>query len=285
MRIPHLFLVLSFVSAAAASESAETHYSFFSPTPADAMREMTTDRLGVTETPYTINAGHLQVETDLIRYSQTLDKIGGVMIRETTSYDWAPKLRFGLCERAEVDLQAVYNHTHTDFTFPTFPAANYSYSQHSWMLSPAMKVNIFGNDEGAFALALTPYLTTPLTKSSFLGTEFGVKVPLAIKLPKDFSLRLMSGIETARVQTSFSTSDTYDVRNSINLSKRFKELTIYTEFSTSVLTLVPKRWVGFVNCGAGYRVTKGLQLDAGIDFGVTTYGADFSPFAGLSYRF
>ncbi len=284
MRIPQLLLVLSFVSAAAAADSTETHYSFFNRTPADSMREMTTDRLGATETPYTINAGHVQVETDLIRYSETSDKFSGGNV-EATSYGWAPKLRFGLCERAEVQLQAAYSHFQADFTYPTFPSANFSFSEHRWMLTPAVKVNILGNDEGAFALALTPYVTTPLSGPSYLETEFGLKVPLAIKLPEDFSLRLMSGFNTLEVQTSSGSYDTYSVRNSINLSKRLKDLTIYTEFSTLLVASRSDNWSGYVDFGAGYQVTKNLQLDAGIGFGVTHNAADFNPFAGFSYRF
>jgi hypothetical protein len=284
MRIPQLLLALSFVSAAAAADPSQTHYSFFNRTPAESMREMTTDRLGATETPYTINAGHAQVETDLIRYSITSDESFGT-VRDYTFYGWAPKLRFGLCERAEVQLQAAYSHFQTDFTNPTFPAANYSYSEHWWMLTPAVKINILGNDEGPFALALTPFVTTPLTKPDYLTTEFGLKVPLAIKLPEDFSLRLMSGFQTMEVQTSSRRYDTYFVRNSINLSKRFEKLTVYTEFATALVASRPDRWGGFVDFGAGYQVTKDLQLDAGIAFGVTDNSADYNPFAGFSYRF
>ncbi|SEH88045.1 transporter [Epilithonimonas hominis] len=43
------------------------HYSLFKPVPKEQMRDMETDRPDVTESPYTIDAGHFQYETDMVR--------------------------------------------------------------------------------------------------------------------------------------------------------------------------------------------------------------------------
>lgn len=42
-------------------------YSFFNPVSRALMREMETDRPDVTESSYTVDAGHFQYETDLVR--------------------------------------------------------------------------------------------------------------------------------------------------------------------------------------------------------------------------
>ncbi len=39
-------------------------YNLFHPTPKDSLREMDPDRPNVTESPYTVDAGHVQYEAD-----------------------------------------------------------------------------------------------------------------------------------------------------------------------------------------------------------------------------
>src|SRR5207247_8308607 len=43
------------------------HYTLFNPTPRELMREMNTDRPDKTESPYTVDAGHFQVEADVLK--------------------------------------------------------------------------------------------------------------------------------------------------------------------------------------------------------------------------
>src|SRR4051794_31042167 len=46
----------------------KTGYTVFNPTPRRFMRELSADRPDVTETPYTVDAGHFQLEMDVLRY-------------------------------------------------------------------------------------------------------------------------------------------------------------------------------------------------------------------------
>ena len=48
-------------------EEVHQNYSLFHPVPNAQMREMETDRPDVTESPYTVDAGHFQYETDFVR--------------------------------------------------------------------------------------------------------------------------------------------------------------------------------------------------------------------------
>lgn len=43
-------------------------YNLFHATPKDSLREMDPDRPNVTESPYTVDAGHIQYEADFLRY-------------------------------------------------------------------------------------------------------------------------------------------------------------------------------------------------------------------------
>src|SRR5687767_2584936 len=87
--------------AAANAGAAKLQYTLFDPTPRELMREFSTDRPDVTESPYTVDAGHFQVEMSLIEY--TRDDDGGAELDE---YVVAPaNLKVGLLNN--VDLQLV----------------------------------------------------------------------------------------------------------------------------------------------------------------------------------
>jgi len=62
-------LLLCPISFAALADNNKSNFNLFNPTPPDLMREFNTDRPDKTESPYTVDAGHLQLEMDLVNYS------------------------------------------------------------------------------------------------------------------------------------------------------------------------------------------------------------------------
>src|ERR1039458_221434 len=60
-------------------------YNLLNPTPDEAMRELTPDRPDKTESPYTVDAGHFQLEMDFANY--TRDDAEGV---RTAAWNVAP---------------------------------------------------------------------------------------------------------------------------------------------------------------------------------------------------
>src|SRR6185436_4545853 len=60
-------MVLAACSGALAQQ--KSAFNLFHPTPPSMMRELSTDRPDKTESPYTIDPGHMQVEMDLVSYS------------------------------------------------------------------------------------------------------------------------------------------------------------------------------------------------------------------------
>jgi hypothetical protein len=59
----------------------------------------------------------------------------------------------------------------------------------------------------------------------------------------------------------------------------------YVEFFSSVSTEEDSEWVGTFDMGLTYGLTEDIQLDAGINIGVTRSADDWNPFLGLSWRF
>ena len=70
----------------AAAEDAEkplpdkSGYNLFNPTPSNMMRELTPDRPDKTESPYTVDAGHFQLEMSFVEF--TLNQSDGVAHRD-----------------------------------------------------------------------------------------------------------------------------------------------------------------------------------------------------------
>jgi hypothetical protein len=60
----------------------KSQYTLFNPTPADCMREFDPDRPDVTDSPFTVDAGHIQFETGLFSYALSRADQQGVVTEE-----------------------------------------------------------------------------------------------------------------------------------------------------------------------------------------------------------
>src|SRR5438309_11170172 len=87
----------------ASPPSDKSGLTLFNPTPPGLMREFNTDRPDVTESPYTVDAGHFQVELSFVEY--TYDHDHG---RRVDGFSVLPaNLKVGLLNN--LDLQLVLN--------------------------------------------------------------------------------------------------------------------------------------------------------------------------------
>src|SRR4051812_34291284 len=59
-------------------------FNFFNPTPPELLRDLSVDGPGATETPYTVDAGHFQIEMTFVDYTSEKDTFDGVTYR----LDW-----------------------------------------------------------------------------------------------------------------------------------------------------------------------------------------------------
>ena len=254
-------------------------YNLFNPTPVALLRELTPDRPDKTESPYTVDAGHFQLEMDFVNY--TYDKSDGTT---TKAWNVAPvNIKAGLLNN--VDLQFVFDnylHVRTDDRVAGISATQSGGGDFTTRL----KINLWGDDGGRTVFALLPFVKFP-TSTDNLGNnavEGGIVFPLAVKLPGDFDL----GLETA---VSFLQDDRdshyyEDFINSVTLDHALiGKLSGYLEFFSDISTERHSGWVGTVDTGLEFLVTENVQLDCGCNFGVTRAADDFNPFAGITVRF
>jgi hypothetical protein len=203
----------AFGAAALADEPVadKSGYTLFNPTPDRLMREFGTDRPDTTESPFTVDAGHVQFETNLFGYARSRPDANGVV---TESYDvGTTNLRIGMTNWAEVDV--IWQPYGAMRTFGPSPL-DASRSSGIGGLDLRAKFNLWGNDSfekpGATALALLPFITLPTDRGNGIGpdgVEGGLIVPLAIKLTDKLDLGLNAGVHIVRNDDSPGTHTEY----------------------------------------------------------------------------
>jgi len=276
-------------------------YHLFHPTPKDQMREMSTDRPDKTESAYTVDAGHFQIEMDMLSF--TYDRRNPENERRRVeNYAIAPiNFKMGLTNR--IDLQFVFetyniNRERTresvEFDEPDanglpiepYPVKIVKTRKGFGDITARLKINAWGNDGGMTALAFMPYVKIP-TNQDGLGNdsvEGGLIVPLAVALPHDWDMGVMTQIDAVRNEDNKRYHAEFV--NSITFGHDIVgKLGGYVEFWSMVSTEKNAKWVGSVDMGLSYSFTDNIKLDWGVNVGVTRSADDINPFIGLSMRF
>jgi hypothetical protein len=247
------------------------------------MREMSTDRPDKTESAYTVDAGHFQFEMDLVSYSHDRDTSGGGDTR-TDAYAIAPvNLKVGLLNN--VDLQVVVD-TYSRVRAQDRVAGTTVKMSGFGDITTRLKVNFWGNDGGSTALAMMPFAKFPSNQDG-LGNnavEGGIIFPLAIELLHGWGMGVMTEFDLLRNETDRGYHAAFV--NTITFSHDiYGKLGGYVEFFSEVSAERGSRWAGTVDLGLTYGLTENIQLDAGVNIGVTESADDVNPFVGLSCRF
>ena len=256
----------------------KTSYNLFHPVPPGLMRELSPDRPDKTESPYTVDAGHYQLELDFANF--TWDQTDGTTTR---AWNVAPfNLKAGLLNN--VDLQFIFD----DYLYVRTNDRTSDTTTHSGVgdFTTRLKINLWGNDGGQTAFALLPYVKCPISSDS-LGNdaiEGGILFPLALKLAADFDLGLETAVSFLRDDTDSAYHE--DFINSITLDHVILgKLSGYLELFSDISTESHSAWVGTVDVGLEFLVTENVQLDCGCNLGVTPAADNANTFAGITVRF
>jgi len=261
----------------------KSSYTLFHPTPKSLMRELNTDRPDKTESPYTVDAGHYQIESDIFTYTHDRTTAGGA---DTTVNSWSYgtlNLKAGLCNRS--DFQIVLNPYNRVRTADGVASAVTKQSGFG-DVTLRLKVNAWGDDDGKTAFGIMPFVKIPSNQDG-LGNdavEGGLIFPIAVSLPWGWDLGAMTEFDWNRdaddrsYHTEFVNSITFD-------HDIIGKLGGYVEFFSDVSTERHFAWVGTFDVGLEYRFTENIQLDGGVNLGVTDSADDIDPFLGISIRF
>src|SRR6266446_7555748 len=76
----------------------KSKYNLFNPTPRELVREMATDRPDKTEAPFTVDAGHFQIEADVLNYTYDRYNSDQTATRVETARIAPVNLKAGICK-------------------------------------------------------------------------------------------------------------------------------------------------------------------------------------------
>jgi hypothetical protein len=252
-------------------------FTLFNPTPPALMREMSTDRPDTTESPYTVDAGHFQVELSCADYAYNGDR----GVRTEIIGVLPSNVKAGLLNN--VDVQFVftpYERVETESGGATTTAEGFSDDTQI-----RLKINLWGNDEGDTAFALMPFVKFPTGSDGLTNdrVEGGLIVPLAIALPREFSLGLMAEVDF--VYNEASGEYGVDFVHTATISHQLiGNLDGFVEY----VGIAPRDTGGTYQAigsgGVTYALTDNWILDCGGTVGLSDGADDFTVFAGTSFR-
>ena len=251
-------------------------FNLFRPTPRKYMRPMVPDRPGITESPYSVDAGHFQYETDALRL---LTRREG----STYGHDWYVNhalAKIGLSDRT--DLQVGLD-SYTDTR--NYDDADPSQTQEYHGLGDAtlrLKHTLVGDDNSRWALGLIGYVTLPTGGPRGDGAvEYGAVLPAVFQITKPWSIggQIATQVYWDReTQTRFlQLTPTFTADYQVSkLVQVFVELVGYDEVRLN-------DWRSSINTGAQFDVSDDVQLDFGTHLPIT-HSTDREYFFGLSFR-
>jgi hypothetical protein len=169
--------------------------TLFSPTPREEMRPLSTDRPDQTESPYSVDPGHLQVESDVVSYAVT--RAAGTTTSETHAMNMF--IRIGLTEHIDAQvalLPLVVLRSKATGQQAVGQQANTRTGVGDTTVR--LKVNLIGNDDGAFALGVLPMVTLPTATRTALGAgklEYAFAIPMGLSAPGGFGFGAMPQLD------------------------------------------------------------------------------------------
>ena len=239
-----------------------------------ALRELSTDRPDATESPFTVDAGHWQIEIDFL--SHTRNRLDGT---RTRAWDIAPlNLRYGVLPDIELGaFIAPYSRvTEEPRGGPRMTAAGFG------DITLRAKFNFLGNDGGGKAFGLIADLKLSAA-SAALGNgrvEGGLILPVAFDLGGGWEFGAMTEVDL-RQRDGGGTRAVW-VNTATVGHELARDLSGYVELTSAA---GEGAHGATFNLGVAWRLNADTQLDTGANFGLSRSADDLQFFAGVSRRF
>jgi hypothetical protein len=282
-----LAAVLAFANVAAADDPPapapdKSGFTVFDPTPVADERGFCTDRPTKSTGACTVDAGHLQYESDLVNF--TYDRSGGV-----TTQTWLytnPTLKLGLTNTLDVEVNVAPWETIT-----TTDRASGAKTQVSGVgdLYFKAKLSLIGDDGGDVAVALAPYIKVPTARPGIGNgaVEGGLIVPLVFNLPQGWQLTVDP--EADVLANEAGGGEHANLAGLLCFSHPVsKTLTASAEVWTDA-NLDPTGTVRQYSADLGLAWVPAshpnIQLDGGVNIGLNSQTPAAQVYLGLSQRF
>jgi len=279
-----IFFIFAFLSLSLlcsnthAEEKTRTDYTLFHPVPDSEMRDFEADRPGKSESPISIDPGHFQFEIALISYHLINNDDRLATNSSIHQYDILPfNFKLGLLTNIDIELA---------FT-PWIHQSNEDSTNHgTGDTKLRVKYNFWGNEGAATAFAVIPSITFP-TNQNKLGNEAiagGLAFPFRVLLPSEVQLYVT--IELNLNQNQSNSQYHSEFVSIVYLSHPLvQKLEGFVELFNSLNHDGDPNWTATFDFGFAFKISNNLQLDTGLNLGLTQ-GADvLNPTIGIAFRY
>ena len=235
------------------------------------MRSFETDRPDATESPYTVDAGHFQFETDLFKTDRST--VGGVITKETSFNVF--NLKAGLTNSLDIQFIAA-SFVNTKYIGENSPETRTSFNS----VIIRAKQNLWGNDRGKTAMAVLPFVNFPTrTGAKITG---GLVFPISISLSHDWS----SGAQIEMDFEENQNSGGYHINLLVSSTYSHRLISDFDFFVEGLMARESelKSYEYFINSGLVFNWKEYLKLDAGVYYGLKSNSSKVY-FVGLSFRY
>ena len=264
-----------------ASVPDKSGYNLFDPTPDDEMRKFTPDRPTKGYSVRTVDAGHIEIETDFVSY--TYSRYLGITTHSFEAFD--PNLKIGITDWADFEIQ--FNGLQSQRSFDSATGA-VAHGDGFGDVFLRTKINLFGNDSGPMGLAIIPYVKVPSSVPviSNGAVESGLIAPLALRLPQDYIVTLMTEVDELK-----NTDDGRRYTNFVNLIGVSHPLpgiegaNAMVELFSSAGTDPASPQIYTFDAGMNFRLDKHTILDVGLNLGLNKAAPKAQIYSGISVRF
>lgn len=245
--------------------------------PAQELRELSTDRPDTTESPYSVDKGHFQIEAELMSWGR--DRSAGVT---TTEINPSVNFKVGLTDRADLQVVVGYLRSATDGADTVSGLDD---------VTIRLKYNLWGQDGGdqPTAGALMPFVTLPTHKNEFdplLGDDasFGIIAPVGFSLPGGWDSAVMAELDVVRnaeddgwtTELLLSWTASHEITDRMAGFVELVSISGHEEGSTAE---------AYFDAGVTFAASEQVQLDAGTNIGLTRDSQDLRLFTGISTKF
>lgn len=266
---------------AKADDVDKSGYTLFDPVPDDLLRKFAPDRPLKGFSVRTVDAGHFQLETDLVNY--TYSNYLGVATHSVQALD--PTLKLGLTNWMDFEVQfngLQYMQSFDDASVTRFPVGT-GFGD----VFLRTKVNLFGNDSGPMGFALIPYVKLPSSTPGISNgaVETGLIAPLALR-PDDFIVTLMTEVDD--LKSAYGNGRYTNFVNLVSVSHPVPGLegvNAMAELYSSVGTDPATPPVYTFDLGMNFRLNQHSILDIGLNIGLNNAAPKAQIYTGISVRF
>jgi hypothetical protein len=238
---------------------------------------LSTDRPDQTESAHTVPKGWVQVESNLLSFSRTYG--GGERVQDTSLGDFL--LKYGITHDTDLEIGWAPWLLHRDTDMAGFLQHE---SSGYGDVTLRVKTSLTGNDSGAYALAVLPWVTLP-GASAGLGSgrwEYGVTINQELEIGGGWELGsslFLAMTVTDERERYFEPAFTLALGHDLT-----ERLAFYVETYQSWRSDGSRYLQSSFDGGLTYQVTPNLKFDAGVNWYYNGRQA-LNPFVGVSFRF